>query len=841
MAGRLGDLAFAGLLLWFVADAVAPGLQPADAGEFQLVARELGIAHPPGYPLYTLCAHAFGRVVTLPPVVALLGAGDLAVRDPWLGTVPLGADRWPWAVNLFSTVLALATLAVVVATVRRLTGVRSAGIVAAASLVYAPTFQAQAFVANIRMPTALLTALVLLAGGRALGGGPVTIGGGDSIDRDPVAPGRRPVDRSLVVLAFVMGLAAGHHTSLVFLGLPVAAALAARRSGALRHGRTLAAMAAAFMLALTPLAYLPLRDRAGAVLAPGGLTTLHGLAYHALALGFRGDAFYFSDMTMWLDRLRMLGDVLVIQLGWIRLALATAGLVWLARRDRAAAALLAGTAGIVAGLTVAYRAPQTTEYLMPAYVALAVLAGAGAAPLLQWAGRWRGAEVALAVAILTAIAFAPGARGVVGAVLAATPAIEPDLVAALDCAPPGGTILTSWHFAGPLWYAARHTRPRPDVDVTYVSPAGSETPGATWLRRLREAADPAAAVILTNRPREVIDAGVPLWPVRGTPFFATAPLACGTAGAAPPPAGRATFGRGLVDLTAAAVESAADGGRVRVSLDFRATRAVTEPLSVVVQLVDARPPHAVVGQVDHTLGPDRWNDRRGVGDQLVVHAFAGMANGPADVEVGIYRTTPAGPERLAVAAPAGAAGALAGGDGGAAGASDTGADGASDARPDGGSPPRPPAARVGRVELRQAATGLPGIPFGDAMALAATRVARRGDTLVVDLTWRAGAAYRSDYTVSVQVRGDGWSTQDDGTPALGAIPTLKWLPGMRIRDRHRLALPAGLAPGAPIRVSVGVYDAFTLEPLPVTDAELVRQGQGQAVEVHAGAVGAEDG
>jgi len=30
---------------------LAPGLLPADAGEFQIVASTLGIAHPPGYPL----------------------------------------------------------------------------------------------------------------------------------------------------------------------------------------------------------------------------------------------------------------------------------------------------------------------------------------------------------------------------------------------------------------------------------------------------------------------------------------------------------------------------------------------------------------------------------------------------------------------------------------------------------------------------------------------------------------------------------------------------------------------------------------------------------------------
>jgi hypothetical protein len=54
---------------------------------------------------------------------------------------------------------------------------------------------------------------------------------------------------------------------------------------------------------------------------------------------------------------------------------------------------------------------------------------------------------------------------------------------------------------------------------------------------------------------------------------------------------------------------------------------------------------------------------------------------------------------------------------------------------------------------------------------------------------------------------------------------------MVIHDRHRLQLPAGLPLDAPFRVTVGVYDAFTLEPLPITDAERVRQGQGQAAEV----------
>jgi hypothetical protein len=124
------------------------------------------------------------------------------------------------------------------------------------------------------------------------------------------------------------------------------------------------------------------------------------------------------------------------------------------------------------------------------------------------------------------------------------------------------------------------------------------------------------------------------------------------------------------------------------------------------------------------------------------------------------------------------------------------------------------------------------VPFGNAMTLLSSSVRHSGGQLAVDLEWLAERAYESDYTVSVQARGDGWQAQHDGTPALGAIPTLKWLPGMTVHDRHRMELPPEVAPDDAFEVRVVVYDAFNMDPLPVTDAELVRQGQGQAVLIH---------
>src|SRR5512139_3231543 len=120
-------LAFFALYLF----TLVPSALPADNGEFQLVAWKLGIAHPPGYPLYTIVGWLLSRFFAAPA----------------------------FALNLLSTILAAITLAIVSRTVRTLTGSITAGILAAALLGVSTTFWAQATTANIRMPAAFFTAL----------------------------------------------------------------------------------------------------------------------------------------------------------------------------------------------------------------------------------------------------------------------------------------------------------------------------------------------------------------------------------------------------------------------------------------------------------------------------------------------------------------------------------------------------------------------------------------------------------------------------------------------------------------------------------------------------------
>ena len=64
-------------------------------------------------------------------------------------------------------------------------------------------------------------------------------------------------------------------------------------------------------------------------------------------------------------------------------------------------------------------------------------------------------------------------------------------------------------------------------------------------------------------------------------------------------------------------------------------------------------------------------------------------------------------------------------------------------------------------------------------------------------------------------------------PALGAIPTLKWLYASRVDDRHVLSLPADGRGSATAQLVV--YDAFTLQPLAVLDPDIAREGPGVAL------------
>lgn len=319
----------------------APDVLPADAGEFQLVATLLGVAHPTGYPLYTMVGHLFVRLL------------------PW-GTPA-------YRLNVMSGLLAAGTL-VLVARATRLWARRlgafslvavGGGLAAALTLGTATTFWAQATIANVRTPAACFAALALYA-----------------LSRFATASGQRQADRALVLLGLALGLGGGHYPPLAFVGLffVIYLLLADPRLAVQPHRwwRPLLVGVISFFL---PLVYLPIQGARAAPLAPEGLDTLPGFLHHFLARGFAGDMFAFATGVDLPHRLALLPTLFSFQFNVVLLAAALLGLVGLLRRDRRLFVLLAGSLVLHTFVSITYRAPQTVEYLMPAYLPVAIAAG----------------------------------------------------------------------------------------------------------------------------------------------------------------------------------------------------------------------------------------------------------------------------------------------------------------------------------------------------------------------------------------------------------------------------------------------------------------------------------
>ncbi|UCC63421.1 MAG: DUF2723 domain-containing protein, partial [Anaerolineae bacterium] len=234
-------LAFALYLL-----TLAPDLLTADNAEYQLVAHHLGVAHPPGYALYTM----LGKLFTL---------------------LPLNTPAW--RVNLFAAVTGALTLALVARTVQRLTGSAWGGVAAALTLGVAPTFWAQSTTANIRSLAALFTTWcfdALVAFGLALRPFDSAQGGqgsGQALQQD----GKKG-QRALSWFALGLGLGIGHHLSLGFLLPAFGLYLLVADPSLVRQPRRWIRPGLIFLSTFVVLAYLPIRGAMDAVLAPEHLT-----------------------------------------------------------------------------------------------------------------------------------------------------------------------------------------------------------------------------------------------------------------------------------------------------------------------------------------------------------------------------------------------------------------------------------------------------------------------------------------------------------------------------------------------------------------------------------------
>ncbi len=709
-------------------------VQAADSGEFQVVAWMFGIAHPPGYPLFTMLSGLFAHL-------------------------PFGN---PYAqMSLFSALVSAATLGLVAASASSLaqTTYRSRwmGVAAALVLATSTTFWAQAVTVNIRSLTSFFMALMLwamLQNSRA----------------------------GVLVFFTAFGLGVGHHLSLLFPGAVCAVYVLANwaRQGAAGRVRTLVAAAALLAASQLVWLYLPIRDAANARFAPGNLNTLANLLYHIRGGGFEGDMLYFvlkEPQLLW-DRLALLPQLLTFQFGpvlpWL-MALAMA--VMLVRRTALAFTLLMAFA-LHLFITLTYRAPQTVEYALPAWVIACVAVG----EITNLKLKMKNEKLARPLIrnfpfsifhfkfllLLALVGLNLSQRLPSFVALARDTRVREDAQRTLENAAPNSHIFAQWHQATPMWALQSIDGLRPDVTVEYVDPRGGEAYASQFARRVAQSTAPAryttshdaaafAAANLCAMPQQAI----PAWEVFACPLTS-----------AKSPALLLFDGRIEIFSVKPDHEAIQQGGRFDVIVIWRAAAGLVDGDSLSVRLMypDGRLASNFDLRLDPQQQPGQVQARR--------------------VSLGVPLDLPLGPRPLLIGAYRG---------------------GQIFKTPSNGDFVPVESLHV-QPNLSVIAPPSPGIVrFADQMQLMQAKIERRDDVAIVDLDWLALQPLSADYIVSVRLEGEGFFKSHDGVPALGAIPTLKWLGGVSIRDRH--LIPLGGYRG-PLRGRVIVYDAATGLPVP---------------------------
>jgi hypothetical protein len=314
---------------------ISPYVGRADTFEFQVIGPQLGVAHPSGYPLYTLVCKLFSLL-------------------------PMGAIAW--RINLSSaTFAALAAGFLFLALMALVESDRASrwnaplAFAVAMLLAFSPTFWARAIEAEVYTLNGLLVALVLW----------VTV----HWQRGTLGP-----ERAWPALGLLVGLALASHITLGALGFVAAAGLLAKLR---RPGRRAWSWALLLgLLGVALYAYIPLRWPAVTGGERMSLIAFWRFVTNAGSGGALRPGAFYQDLSRW----PLVGERLLAQVGWPGLALAVAGLVALAWQIPvlAVGSALAFVAWIWFNLSFYVADPDYSAFLIPAHVLLIFWVGCGA-------------------------------------------------------------------------------------------------------------------------------------------------------------------------------------------------------------------------------------------------------------------------------------------------------------------------------------------------------------------------------------------------------------------------------------------------------------------------------
>lgn len=844
---------FATIALIFLAlyiRTLAPDLLPADNGEYQLIAATLGVAHPPGFPLYTLL-------------------GNLFTRLPF-GPTPA------YRVNLLSVFTSTATLLLVLATVYRLTKSWLGAGTAVLALATATTFWAQATTANIRSLTALFAALAIFAliGFRAA----------------TQSQNQKQADRWLILFALALGLGLAHHLSLAFMALVFLLFLVLVDPTFIKTPRRWLKPILAGLLGFLPLLYLPLRAHADVPGATPDLATLPGFLNHALGLGFSGDFFYYLAPEQLWQRLLVMGNVMSFQfagrflslsMDWLLIGMIF-GLLLMLWHDRLLALLLGGSFAIHLFITATYRAPQTVEYMLPAYIPAVICLGYGIGFLVSFSfrRRWQTAVAYTLAAILAVTAVRQTSAHTPSYDYLSDFTMRDAMQPLLTNAPADSIILADWHFATPLWYLQEVEGQRSDVTVEFVYPRTADY-GADWATRIQEELGNGRSVISTHYEENAYATLPPSEPYGDAFLFRQEPRTALPDTFAPLDF---TLGDTIQILGYELGKTAvASGEETTLTLAWqpilRQTQDTTQSSISNPSTSSGQSLQSPIALFTHLISAD---------GRLYAQQDLPAIPQAAGITLTQFRLTPrlgAQPDDYAIMIGAYDSQPLLNGDGDARTAITSLAVTAMSQPPFTQNPGKRPLADKSRTligydwdstlissnrlylhwqtptgyqtELRDntfpkdialpphiGPFGLPlsnwdftgewvnnqYVPLGQGIIWMGDLLSSIDSPILLPQHFAAAYPVTQDLVISTRLIGyeaDGyhwaWTEQDDAVPAMGAIPTLKWIAGSQVRSPHFLTVNDAAEPGQTIGATLRLYDAFTNRPVPILDERITAE------------------
>lgn len=308
---------------------MAPTVHFGDSGELTVAAYDLGIAHPPGYPLYLLLGKLFMLIIPI---------GDMAFR-----------------MNLMSVCFAAITAVLIYGIMRLLLRGFIIPVLTTVSAVFTTTFWSQAVVTEVyTMAAAFLCLLIFL-----------------TVLWDRLRS--RPI---LWALAASAGFAMTHHVIIALFFPVILIYILVKQRNLIKEPKLILTCVVCFILPLLLYFYLPIRSAANPLHDWGNPETFSAVIDHVTGFQFRGHFFKYglAGMTRSLGRFfTILGDQIPIYL----FLFPAIGIISAIRKNKPVALLLASMMVINVLYSSAYDIDDINAYYIPAFLIMMMFGGYG--------------------------------------------------------------------------------------------------------------------------------------------------------------------------------------------------------------------------------------------------------------------------------------------------------------------------------------------------------------------------------------------------------------------------------------------------------------------------------